>query len=80
MRSITLTPAAPVFADAARTSADAVAGVQRIAGQLFQTLVLWQRRHEERRRMAHLDPRLIADAGLTADAIARETAKPFWQA
>ena len=80
MRSIALSPAASAFADAGRIPALAAAGIQRIAKRTFDTLILWQRRHDQRRQMAHLDPRLMADAGLTASAVAREVQKPFWQA
>jgi uncharacterized protein YjiS (DUF1127 family) len=80
MRSIALTPAPSVFAETARIPALAAAGAARIAGRVFATLIMWQRRHDQRRQMAHLDPRLMADIGLTATAVRREVQKPFWLA
>ncbi|MEL6767615.1 MAG: DUF1127 domain-containing protein [Pseudomonadota bacterium] len=32
----------------------------------------------ERRRLAALDPRLLADIGVDMDAQGREAARPFW--
>lgn len=46
----------------------------------FETLRAWQRRDGERRHLAQLDARLIADAGLPAGFAAAESAKPFWRA
>lgn len=45
----------------------------------FDQLCEWQRRYNERRHLATLEPHLITDAGLSEDAIAAEAAKPFWQ-
>ncbi|RYI22222.1 MAG: DUF1127 domain-containing protein [Acetobacteraceae bacterium] len=36
-------------------------------------------RRRDRLRLAHLDPHLLRDIGLDAQAARRECAKPFWQ-
>jgi uncharacterized protein YjiS (DUF1127 family) len=46
---------------------------------LFETLVTWQRRAQERRRLATLDPRLLRDMGISEAEAAREAAIPFWR-
>jgi len=53
-----------------------VPGVPRT---LFQTLLTWQRRAQERDRLASLDPRLLSDMGISAAEAAREAAIPFWR-
>jgi len=40
----------------------------------------WQRRFEERQKLASMDPRLREDIGLTEADVASEARKPFWQA
>ena len=58
-------------------------GSQRIVGWLvmaWNTLVQWQRRADERHVLSQLDRRQLADIGLTADDVAAEAGKPFWQA
>ena len=46
----------------------------------FGTLLLWQRRANERHALAHLDDRLLCDLGLSRSEAARESRKPFWRA
>jgi uncharacterized protein YjiS (DUF1127 family) len=46
---------------------------------LFETLASWQRRAQERRRLATLDPRLLRDMGISEAEAAREAAIPFWR-
>jgi len=46
---------------------------------ILNTLFAWQTRASERRQLGALDPRLLADMGLTQDAVHREIAKPFWR-
>jgi uncharacterized protein YjiS (DUF1127 family) len=41
---------------------------------------LWRRLHAERRALERLDARLLRDIGLDAAAVAREAARPFWDA
>ena len=46
----------------------------------FATLMRWQARHRERAHLAQLDDHLLRDMGLTRAEVARQVAKPFWQA
>jgi uncharacterized protein YjiS (DUF1127 family) len=50
-----------------------------LARTLVDTLLTWQRRAAERDRLATLDPRLLADMGISEAAAAREAAIPFWR-
>ncbi len=50
-----------------------------LARKLVETLLTWQRRAEERDRLATLDPRLLADMGISEAAAAQEAAIPFWR-
>ncbi len=56
-----------------------VAGLARLPRTLVGTLLTWQRRAGERDRLATLDPRLLADMGISEAAAAREAAIPFWR-
>ena len=47
---------------------------------LVETLLTWQRRADERDRLASLDPRLLSDMGISEAAAAHEAAIPFWRA
>jgi uncharacterized protein YjiS (DUF1127 family) len=47
---------------------------------LVGTLLVWQRRADERGRLASLDTRLLRDMGISEAAAAREAAIPFWRA
>ncbi len=51
-----------------------------MAEGLLGTLLLLQDRAAQRRALAELDSHLLKDLGLTRADVARETAKPFWQA
>jgi|TARA_R110001592_G_scaffold129246_8_gene341612 uncharacterized protein YjiS (DUF1127 family) len=42
------------------------------------TLVKWQKRYEMRRHLDEMNPRLLADVGLTRADVRREVEKPFW--
>jgi uncharacterized protein YjiS (DUF1127 family) len=56
-------------------------GVEAAAQALlrgFHVLTEWQRRDEQRRHLAAMDARLMADAGITEEMVAREVSKPFW--
>ena len=63
---------APVFGGIA-------AGLSRLPRTLVETLLTWQRRADERQRLATLDPRLLRDMGISEAAAAREAAIPFWR-
>jgi uncharacterized protein YjiS (DUF1127 family) len=41
---------------------------------------LWLRRLRDRHELANLDDAQLRDVGLNAEAVRRESAKPFWQA
>ena len=41
-------------------------------------IATWLRVAGERRRLTELEPRLLADMGLTAEQAAREASRPFW--
>ncbi len=56
-----------------------VAELLRLPRTLVGTLLTWQRRADERDRLASLDPRLLADMGISEGAAAREAAIPFWR-
>ncbi len=56
---------------------------RRITNWVSKTLVLplvWQRRYLERQALANFDDHRLDDIGLTREDVAREIAKPFWQA
>ena len=42
-------------------------------------LACWRDRARERRQLARLDARGLADIGITRSEAARECAKPFWR-
>ena len=65
--------------EAPRAFDSIVAGLSRLPRTLFATLLTWQRRAEERDRLATLDPRLLSDMGISEAAAAREAAIPFWR-
>ncbi len=56
-----------------------VAGLARLPRTLVETLLTWQRRADERGRLATLDSRLLADMGISQAAAAQEAAIPFWR-
>ena len=47
---------------------------------LLAWLALAAERYRQRRDLAELDPRLLADIGVTPAEARRECAKPFWSA
>ncbi len=56
-----------------------LAGFSRLPRMLVETLLTWQRRAQERDRLATLDPRLLSDMGISTAEAAREAAIPFWR-
>ncbi len=46
----------------------------------LETLLLWQRRANQRHALAHLDDRMLRDLGLSRSEAAWELRKPFWRA
>lgn len=76
-----------VFENRVRASRDArlasghnaLETVKTVAIRLFDLLLAWQARADDRRHLAELDSRTLADIGLTrADAL-KEASKPFWR-
>ncbi|MGO8921067.1 MAG: DUF1127 domain-containing protein [Stellaceae bacterium] len=49
-------------------------------GGLIGVLRRWRRRARERKLLAALDDRMLADIGITGTDRARECEKPFWRA
>jgi uncharacterized protein YjiS (DUF1127 family) len=48
--------------------------------RLIARLACWRARAKERRLLAALDARQLADIGITGLDASRECAKPFWRA
>lgn len=76
-----------VASDVDRTAIWSAAAVRRAAGWALwvfdavpETLIEWQRRHQDRQALASLDDRLLRDVGISPAEAAREAAKPFWRA
>jgi uncharacterized protein YjiS (DUF1127 family) len=55
-------------------------GRSRPLARLAATLGLWRRRVRERRALADLTQRELADFGATTADVYRELASPFWRA
>lgn len=45
---------------------------------LLSRIAAWHRVAHERRRLLDVDPRLLADMGLTPEDARREAMRPFW--
>ena len=52
--------------------------LQRFATNIFTTVLDWQERARQRRRLSDLDDRMLKDIGLTRADVSREVGKPFW--
>jgi uncharacterized protein YjiS (DUF1127 family) len=52
---------------------------ERLPAGLLAWLLAAIERRRQRRALAALDDRLLADIGLTRDAACREAEKPFWR-
>jgi len=50
------------------------------ACSLGQVLVIWQRRCNQRRQLARMETRSLADMGMSRAHANREATKPFWRA
>lgn len=48
-------------------------------GKAFSTLVVWQKRYNERVQLAELDDHILRDIGLTENDRHQELRKPFWR-
>lgn len=70
---------AAVAAPQARVDGREFAGaLQRFAANVFTTVLEWQERARQRRRLSELDDRMLKDIGLTRADVSREVEKPFW--
>jgi uncharacterized protein YjiS (DUF1127 family) len=54
-------------------------GRERTGGGSNSQLAIWVRRSRTRRDLGHIEPRLLADIGLTLDQRFAESSKPFWR-
>ncbi len=56
-------------------------GLIRVAAlRALATLLLWQRRANQRHALANLDDRILRDLGLSRSEVIWESRKPFWRA
>jgi uncharacterized protein YjiS (DUF1127 family) len=46
---------------------------------VIDLIFVWQERHRQRAELARMDQRMLRDLGLSAQDIASEAEKPFWQ-
>lgn len=53
-------------------------GVWSVLRVIVETPLLWQQRASERRTLAQLDDRILADIGLTRADIEDVVSRPFW--
>lgn len=58
--------------------ADRMPSAARRHPSLWTRIATWRRVARERRRLLELDPRLLADMGLTPEQAGREASRPFW--
>ncbi len=68
-----------VIAHPALTNSQAL-GHQPWIGRVASTLRVWRRRVRERRALANLTERELADFGATTADVYRELTTPFWRA
>ena len=54
-------------------------GIANWLTRIFNTVLAWQRWHQERRHLLSLDDHMLRDIGLSRDDVAREVDKPFWR-
>ena len=55
------------------------AGLNSALPVLWETLVAWQERANQRGQLASLEGRLLKDMGISRAEAEREAAKPFWR-
>ena len=53
--------------------------IKQLLATVFNTLLAWQARANERHQLSELEPHLLQDLGLTREDVYREIAKPFWR-
>ncbi len=64
---------------ASRSALEGIARLARLPFAILETLLVWQERDQQRRRLAALDDRLLSDMGIFRADAAREAAIPFWR-
>jgi uncharacterized protein YjiS (DUF1127 family) len=47
--------------------------------QIIAKVKTWENRSRQRKQLAKLDARMLADIGITAEQVTVEVAKPFWK-
>jgi uncharacterized protein YjiS (DUF1127 family) len=52
--------------------------MRRVTAYAWRTLMVWQRRAEQRQQLREMPERLRRDIGLTVEHIRDEARKPFW--
>ena len=55
------------------------AALLRLPGAVLDTLLLWQERAAQRRRLGTLDDRMLKDIGVSRAEAEHEAATPFWR-
>ena len=60
--------------------ASALEVVKTAVARLFDLLLTWQARANDRRHLAELDSRILTDIGLSRVDAIKEASKPFWRA
>ncbi len=55
------------------------AGLTSALPTLWETLVTWQERANQRGQLDSLDGRLLKDMGISRAEATRESSKPFWR-
>lgn len=52
--------------------------VVAITKRIFHMLKVWNKRDQDRRRLAEMEPHLLKDLGIEPYEVSREVAKRFW--
>ncbi|MDR3516255.1 MAG: DUF1127 domain-containing protein [Azospirillaceae bacterium] len=69
---------APVLAPAPAARTMIRAATRRLVS-IFDTLALWQWRHQQRLRLSSLDDHMLRDMGLSRADVEHESGKPVWR-
>ena len=64
---------------ASELAQDFIGRLLRLPAALFETLLIWQERANQRQHLASLDDRLLSDVGISRAAADAEVRKPFWR-
>jgi len=60
------------------TVMDPVTGTRTLLARVWRTVLVWQRRVEERQQLRDMNEQMRRDIGLTAEQVRDEARKPFW--